>query len=266
MTTALSRLLSAETAPEDLLAYIAGVTAHPAFTQTFADELTTPGIRIPVTTDAEIWARAADLGRQVLWLHTYGQCFTGEGRPAGDVRLPVGDPQRLLSQKSLTALPETLAYDEDRQTIVMGDGEFGPVTRQVWNYAVGGRNVIKSWFDYRKREPGGRRSSPLDDVNATAWDPDWTGEFLDLLSVLTRLTGLEPQQAETLESILTCSTTTLDDLAAAGSAGRRARRTGSPASRWTSRPTARVTPCFRPASPGCRECAKAGAKSAEIPP
>ncbi|WP_393088268.1 type ISP restriction/modification enzyme [Streptomyces sp. LN704] len=114
------------------------------------------------------------------------------------------------------ALPETLAYDEDRQTIVMGDGEFGPVTRQVWDYAVGGRNVIKSWFDYRKKEPGGRRSSPLDDVNAAAWDPDWTGEFLDLLSVLTRLTGLEPQQAETLESILTGGIATLDDLAAAG--------------------------------------------------
>ncbi|MGW3984298.1 type ISP restriction/modification enzyme [Streptomyces mirabilis] len=216
LTAALTGCLSIEVAPEDVIAYVAGVTAHPAFTKTFADELTTPGIRIPVTTDAGLWARAATLGRQVLWLHTYGQCFTGEGRPAGDVRLPVGDPQRPLSQKPLTALPETLAYDEERQTIVMGDGEFGPVTRQVWDYAVGGRNVIKSWFDYRKKEPGGRRSSPLDDINATAWDPDWTGEFLDLLSVLTRLIGLEPQQAETLESILTGGIATLDDLAAAG--------------------------------------------------
>jgi hypothetical protein len=86
----------------------------------------------------------------------------------------------------------------------------------VWDYTVGGRNVIKSWFDYRKKEPGGRRSSPLDAVNATAWDPDWTSEFLDLLSVLTRLVGLEPQQAKTLDSILTGGVVTLDDLAAAG--------------------------------------------------
>jgi hypothetical protein len=151
-----------------------------------------------------------------LWLHTCGQCFTGEGRPAGDVRLPVGDPQRPLCQKPVTALPERLVYVEDRQTIVMDDGEFGPVTREVWDYAVGGRNVIKSWFDYRKKEPGGRRSSPLDDVNATTWDPDWTGEFLDLLSVLTRLVGLESQQAEALESILTSDVVTLNDLTAAG--------------------------------------------------
>jgi hypothetical protein len=132
------------------------------------------------------------------------------------VRLPVGAPQRPLSQKPITVLPETLAYDADRQTVVMGDGEFGPVIRQVWDYAVGGRNVVKSWFDYRKKEPGGRRSSPLDDVNATAWDPDWTGEFLDLLSVLTCLVSLEPQQADNLESILTSGITTLDDLAGAG--------------------------------------------------
>ncbi|WP_406499636.1 hypothetical protein OG936_33490 [Streptomyces sp. NBC_00846] len=185
-------------------------------TRTFADELTTPGIRVPVTTDAGLWEKAVDLGRQVLWLHTYGQCVTGEGRPAGSVRLPVGDPQRPLNQKPVTVLPETLAYDADRQAVVMGDGEFGPVTRQVWDYAVGGRNVIKSWFDYRKKEPGGRRSSPLDDVNATVWDPDWTGEFLDLLSVLTRLVDLEPQQAQTLEAILTRGITTLDDFTAAG--------------------------------------------------
>jgi hypothetical protein len=216
LTTALTGLLATTAVAEDVLAYVAGVAAHPAFTKTFVDELTTPGMRIPVTTDAELWARAVDLGRQVLWLHTYGQCFTGEGRPAGDVRLSVGHPQRPLSQKAVTAVPETLSYDEDRQTVVMGDGEFAPVMRQVWNYAVGGRNVIKSWFDYRKKEPGGRRSSPLDDVNATAWDPEWTGEFLDLLSVLTRLVDLEHQQAETLKSILTGDIATLDDLAAAG--------------------------------------------------
>ncbi|OSZ59856.1 hypothetical protein OQI_13885 [Streptomyces pharetrae CZA14] len=216
LTTALAHCIGTAITAEDVLAYIAGVVAHEAFTTTFADELTTPGIRIPVTMDVGLWKRAVDLGRQVLWLHTYGQCFTGEGRPAGDVRLPVGDPQRPLCQKPVTALPEMLVYVEDRQAIVMGEGEFGPVTRKVWDYAVGGRNVIKSWFDYRKKEPGGRRSSPLDDVNATAWDPDWTGEFLDLLSVLTRLVGLESQQAETLEAILTSDVVTLNDLTAAG--------------------------------------------------
>jgi Type ISP C-terminal specificity domain/N-6 DNA Methylase len=216
LTAALASLLDTEVIAEDVLAYVAGVVAHPAFTKTFADELTTPGIRIPVTTSTAIWAQAVNLGRQVLWLHTYGQCFTGEGRPQGNVRLPVGDPHRPLSQIPVIALPEALSYDEDRQVVTVGDGEFGPVTREVWDYTIGGRHIIKSWFDYRKEEPSGRRSSPLDDVNASTWDPDWTAEFLDLLSVLTRLVHLEPQQAEVLKSVLANSIGTANDLASAG--------------------------------------------------
>jgi hypothetical protein len=42
---------------EDLLAYVAGVAAHPAYTDGFVDELTTPGIRIPMTTDATLFQR-----------------------------------------------------------------------------------------------------------------------------------------------------------------------------------------------------------------
>ncbi|MFC9289140.1 type ISP restriction/modification enzyme [Streptomyces sp. NPDC057052] len=257
LTTALTGLFDAKVAPEEVLAYVAGVVAHPAFTKTFADELTTPGIRIPITTDAELWTKAVGLGRQMLWLHTYGQCFTGEGRPADGVRLPAGDPQRLLCQKPVTALPEALFYVEDRQTIVMGDGEFGPVPRQVWDYAVGGRNVIKSWFDYRKKEPGGRRSSPLDDVNATAWDPDWTGEFLDLLSVLTRLVDLEPRQAETLAFILTGGVVTLDDLAATGVRWPQGTADRKPRHSLDSVADGGVTPCCRPAAPSAQ---RAGAR------
>lgn len=58
LTTALTSLLSAEITAEDVLAYVVGVTAHPAFTKTFADELTTPGIRVPITTDAKLWTKA----------------------------------------------------------------------------------------------------------------------------------------------------------------------------------------------------------------
>ncbi|MEU9631582.1 type ISP restriction/modification enzyme [Streptomyces luteogriseus] len=216
LATALTQLLGTQVTAEDVLAYTAGVTSHPAFTNTFADELTTPGIRLPITADPQVWIKAVELGRQVVWLHTYGQCFTGEGRPEGDIRLPAGSPDRLLNHTPVTAMPETMAYDEDRQVIRVGDGEFGPVSRRVWEYTIGGRTVVKSWFDYRKKEPAGRRSTPLDDINATTWDPDWTGELLDLLSALTRLVNLEPQQSEVLVDILANDIFTTVDLAKAG--------------------------------------------------
>lgn len=53
-------------APEDTMAYIAGVMAHPAFTARFRADLVRPGLRLPITAEAELFERAAALGREVI--------------------------------------------------------------------------------------------------------------------------------------------------------------------------------------------------------
>jgi hypothetical protein len=98
----------------------------------------------------------------------------------------------------------------------MGDGEFAPVRPEVWEYEVGGKNVLKSWFNYRKKDPGGKKTSPLDHLNSVAWDPDWTTDAIDLLTVLTRLVELEPAQADLLNQVLAKDLLTMDDLRTAG--------------------------------------------------
>ena len=216
LARALSDELRREVTSADLLAYIAAVVAHPAYTQTFADELTTPGIRVPVTRDPDLWAQASKIGEQVIWLHTYGAACTGPGRPKGNVRLPAGDRTQPLSIKPVTAMPAAMSYDADRTTLFIGDGEFAPVRREVGDYTVGGKNVIRSWFNYRKKEPGGKKTSPLDHLSPAAWDPDWTTEAIDLLTVLTRLTALEPAQADLLARIIAGQVLSADDLYAAG--------------------------------------------------
>ena len=205
------------TTESDLVAYVAGLVAHPAFTEHFADELTTPGIRVPITTDPKLWQEAVKIGREVVWLHTYGEAFAAdEGRPEGNIRFPKGDPRQPLSLKPVGEMPEKLDYDPKTQVIKLGDGEWGPVRQEVIDYSVGGRNVIKSWFNYRKKSPGGRKSSPLDDIHVESWPSEWTIEFIDLLTVLTRLVELEPRQAELLEKVLAGPIATKADLAAQG--------------------------------------------------
>lgn len=86
----------------------------------------------------------------------------------------------------------------------------------VWSYSVGGRNVIKSWFNYRKATPGGKKTSPLDDVHVSEWDADWTTEFIDLLTVLTRLVLLEAEQATLLKRIVRGPVLSKDALADLG--------------------------------------------------
>ena len=216
LTTTLSRALDHEVTALDVLAYIVGMVSHPGYTLTFADELTTPGIRVPFTADPGLWAEAVGLGQRVIWLHTYGAAFTGPGRPQADIRLPVGDVRQPLNTKPITSMPESISYDAERSTLLLGDGEFAPVSPQVVEYTVGGRHVFKSWFDYRKKDPGGRRLSELDREYPSTWDPDWTTEAIDLLTVLTRLVELEPTQADLLSHVLAGAMLTMDDLRAAG--------------------------------------------------
>lgn len=80
---------------------IAGGAAHPAFTARFQDDLSTPGLRLPLTAGAPTFAAATALGRTVIWLHTFGERLAdaGQGRPAGG---NAGGPNR---DRHLAATP-----------------------------------------------------------------------------------------------------------------------------------------------------------------
>ncbi|WHP16314.1 type ISP restriction/modification enzyme [Cellulomonas sp. ES6] len=220
LLAALSTLLGAPVTHQDVLAYTAAVVAHPHFTRTFAAELATPGIRLALTADPNLWSRAVGLGQEILWLHTYGERFTGPGRPEGAVRFPRGDPRQPLAVMPIAAMPDEMTYETSTRTLALGSGAdagtFRPVEPAVWEFAVGGKNVLKSWFNYRKAIPGGKKTSPLDLVHVDTWDPSWTTELIDLLTVLTRLVELEPAQADLLDAILAGPVLTVAALQAAG--------------------------------------------------
>jgi hypothetical protein len=114
------------------------------------------------------------------------------------------------------AMPATFAYDELSRTLQVGEGQIAPVLPAVWNYEVSGVHVLKRWLDRRMRAPDRRRSSPLDDIVATSWEPDWTTELLDQINVLTMLVELEPAQAEVLDKVVSGPLITVDDLTHAG--------------------------------------------------
>lgn len=79
------------TAP-DLFAYIAAVAACPAYTERFRKQLKQPGLRIPLTADRSLFDEAAAIGRDVIWLHSFGDRFN-EGRPAGPPRVQKDEPR-----------------------------------------------------------------------------------------------------------------------------------------------------------------------------
>lgn len=212
LTDEAERLLTenfGEHAPAELVYYLAGVTGHPGYVRTFDTELQQAGIRVPLTSDAELWSRAVQLGKYVVWLHTYGE--RGEPLP-GMTRVTDKPTDGLYSmpvyEKSMGgAMPEkkptfTLGEDDIHGEIAFGASRWSNIKKAVFDYTVGGQQTIGLWAKYRLKKPIGRKSSPLDDIVQQSWPSEWTTEFKELLCVLTHLVHLEPAQEKLLADIL----------------------------------------------------------------
>lgn len=209
----LSAAYGFDVSPEEVMAYIAALLAHPAFTARFQADLVRPGLRVPITADASLFAEAARLGREVVWLHCYGERFANpkEGRPAGPPRLPKGEgpviPRGGGVPGAPEPLPDAMDYDPAARRLHIGKGVVDNVAKAVWDYEVSGKNVLRHWFSYRRRDRsrpiiGDRRPpSPLDRIQPDHWPDDYTTDLMNLLHVLGRLVRLEPAQAELLERI-----------------------------------------------------------------
>ncbi|WP_041312377.1 type ISP restriction/modification enzyme [Mycobacterium sp. JS623] len=85
---------------------MAAVTAHPGYTRLFEVELETPGIRIPLTKDATLWAESVKLGKKVIWTQTFGRAFADDkDRPFGKVAYPKDNPSRVSNLQSVKEFP-----------------------------------------------------------------------------------------------------------------------------------------------------------------
>lgn len=186
---------------EDLAGYVYAVLAQPEYTWRFARELGSREIRVPLTGKAGLFFRAAEFGKSLLWLHTYGERMAGESRPHGSV--PPGKTRcaRAVSEEE-DDYPNEFRYDEDSKTLHVGDGSFGPVSPSVFYFEVSGLHVVKSWLGYRMRERSGRKSSPLDDIRPRVWTREFTRELLELLWILERTLDGYPKQKKLLDEIL----------------------------------------------------------------
>jgi Type ISP C-terminal specificity domain/N-6 DNA Methylase len=228
LLTTLSKRIGLTVSPEDLLSYIAAIVANPAYTARFHEDLSTPGLRIPITSNAAFFQEAAELGRHVLWLHTFGERMTDVSldRPEGPPRLPAGRAPVVPKEGTISSkpeeMPDTLAYDGGKHRLLVGSGFVDNVLPAVWEYEVSGKQVLVQWFSYRKKHRerpiiGDRRQpSPLGDIQPDHWLPEYTTELLNVLNVLTMLVELQPQQAQLLDRICEGEFISEDDLKTAG--------------------------------------------------
>ena len=211
-----------------MIAYLAAVMAHPGFTARFKADLVRPGLRVPLTADAKLFAEAVALGAEVVWLHTYGERFVdaAAGRPKRSAAPAEGEAPFIPTKGEIPGapepLPDTMDHDPALQRLKVGKGYVENVTPQMWAYEVSGKHVLWHWFSYRRRDRtkpliGDKRPpSPLDKIQPDYWLPEYTSDLLDLLNVLGRLITLEPKQADLLDRICAGRLRSADELREAG--------------------------------------------------
>lgn len=228
LLTLLSQKYGLQVSTEDLIGYIAAIGAHPAFTGRFQNDLSTPGLRIPLTSDRDTFAEVADLGRTIIWLHTFGERMRDpqKGRPAQPPRLPPARMPRIPAAGAIpndsAGMPDSINYDASKKRLLVGRGYVENVEPGVWLYEVSGKQVLLQWFSYRKanRERpiiGDRRTpSALGNIQPDHWLAEYSTELINVLNVLGWLVDLEPAQAQLLEKVCSGPTISSEELRGAG--------------------------------------------------
>ena len=228
LLTYLAKIYGQPIKAEEVIAYVAAVMAHPAFTARFRSDLVQPGLRVPITADVKLFAEAVALGNEVVWLHCYGERFVdpAANRTKQAPRLPKESAPKVPTGGGIPSapelLPDTMEYDPAAGRLTVGKGYVENVTLEMWTYEVSGKRVLWHWFSYRRRDRtrpimGDRRPpSPLDAIQAEGWLPEYTTDLLDLLHVLGRLIALEPKQADLLNRICDGPLRSAEELRAAG--------------------------------------------------
>jgi Type ISP C-terminal specificity domain len=98
--------------------------------------------------------------------------------------------------------------DAVKRELKIGTGVIVPVAPEVWAYEVSGKQVLRQWFSYRKKnrekpQIGDRRPPlALGEIQPDHWLPEYTTELLNVINVLGLLVKLEPAQAALLDDIV----------------------------------------------------------------
>jgi hypothetical protein len=189
---------------EDMAAYVYALLSASAYQERFAVALERPGLRVPLTADAELWREAVKAGRELLWLHTFAERFVD---PAAARPGQVPEVEGIGWDRAITQMPSDLkevSYDAESGTLTIGDGQVGGIRPDVWRYSVSGMQVLPKWIGYRTRKGTGRAvnsASALDQIRPQHWIDEWNDELLDLIRVLTMTVDRQPTLAGLLDSV-----------------------------------------------------------------
>jgi predicted helicase len=139
---ALEAAYGQEPAPEEIFYYIYAVLYAPAYREKYAQFLKIDFPRIPFTADFELFQTLAALGKQLVDLHLLrsdeldppAARFEGEG------------DNRVARTKG-----QGFRYEPKEERVYINEAQyFEPVPQELWEYQIGGYQVLEKWLKDRK--------------------------------------------------------------------------------------------------------------------
>lgn len=128
--------------PEEILYYIYSVLYAHSYREKYADFLKIDFPRLPFTKNADLFDEYADLGHQLVELHLLESAnlddpvmqFHGEG------------DNEIVRRKS-----QGFRYDAKKERKYINEDQyFAPLPRELWEYQIGGYQVLRKWLKDRK--------------------------------------------------------------------------------------------------------------------
>lgn len=197
---------------EALFAYSYGVLAGSDYSDRFAADLRTPGPRVPVTANRELFDRMSVHGEYLIWLHTFGERFHSEANSCFE-------PDPAIFWDPAPSRPPTdsrdFAFDPFTQSLRVADGVLKGISSAVWDLQVSGMPVISKWLGYRTVKGAGRAASsnsPLDKIRPTTWPDEWSTELREVVHALKETLAAQETGAELLSEILAGPLISADEL------------------------------------------------------
>ena len=153
--------------PEQIFGYIYAVLYSPTYREKYLELLKIDFPRVPFTDDEKLFFELSEIGNRLVDLHTMKTKSWGEYRQIGDADDPtVG--KRHYDEKAQEIILDTKRPKEEWVRI-------GKVPKEVWEYKIGGYQVVDKWLDYR----AGRQIS--------------IGDVCEILNALTETIKIQKQ-------------------------------------------------------------------------
>lgn len=132
--SALTRQLTSEPSPEDILDYVYAILHSPTYREKYKEFLKIDFPRVPIPTQAD-FDRLVPLGRELRQLHL--------------MKSPLIEDYKTTYSVAGDNLVEKLRF-EDEKVWINDDQSFGNVPETAWNFYIGGYQPAQKWLKDRK--------------------------------------------------------------------------------------------------------------------